>query len=53
MKQMRRFALARHANVTAINKRSNNKAAPPADVAAYYTAVELGQTALVPGSLGN
>lgn len=53
MKQMRRLALARHANVIAINKCSNNKAAPSADVAAYYTAVKLRQTALVPGSLGN
>lgn len=44
MKQTRRPALARHANVTAINKCSNNKAAPSADVAAP---VKPGQTALV------
>lgn len=36
-----------------INKGSNNKAAPSADVAVYYTAVKSGQIALVPGSLGN
>jgi len=53
MKQMRRLALARRANVTARNKHSNNKAAPSADVAAYHAAVTPGQTALVPGSLGN
>lgn len=45
MKQMRRLALARHANVTTINKCSNNRAAPSADVAANYTAVKPGQTA--------
>lgn len=41
---MRRLTLAKHANVTAINKCSNNKAAPSADVA---DPVKPGQTALV------